>query len=447
MKEIYVFMKDEYLQRRLIYNLIVLAVLCLCSMITQYMSFVLCAFCLVILGFSTEEEGFCYLAFLMPFCNVIRAFDVEWIYISLLALYTLFLTIKMLVKKEFKIKIPIIILILLLIIEMLLPIGAYDGLKFEFIGIILLSFLLPAVIWQKRDKINLKKFLYVSFISFIYSVVLAFFVKFIPNANQFIPIFYAEGGVRFSALFSNPNILSQFCVFLTTLFMCYLTYAQKKPLPAFCLVVITFIGLYTRSKSFYLLTFLNILVMGVLIFRYLLNLKVKKGYLFLYVVCCVAALALCVALFSTRIDFSEIFDLSILTTGRTEIWMNALKEVVSSPITLLFGLGLASRIEWGDILYGAHSSFIEIIYKLGIVGGLIILSILVIAVVYMLKTKKRKLKFINVYPLLIILLYSCFETTISIYAILLISILLLLLSDNVFAQEEQKIVQQNLTKE
>lgn len=443
MKEIYVFMKDEYLQRRLIYNLIVLAVLCLCSMITQYMSFVLFAFCLVILGFSTEEEGFCYLGFLLPFCNVVRICDIQFIHIALVALYTMFLTIKMLIKKEFKIKLPIIILILLLIIEMLLPIGAYDGLKFEFIGIILLSFLLPAVIWQKRDKINLKKFLYVSFIALIVSVVISFFVGFIPNANQFIEVYYADGGRRFSALFNNPNILSQYCVFLTTLFMCYLTYAQKKYLPALCLVIITFIGLYTRSKSFYLLTSLNIVVVGVLIYRYLVDLKTSKGKLALYVIGCIAALALCVALFSTRIDFSQLFDLSALTTGRTEIWINALKEVVSTPLSLLFGLGLATRVEWSEGLYAAHSSFIEIIYKLGIVGGLLILAILVIAVVYMLKTKKRKLKFISVYPLLIILLYSCFETTISIYAILIISISLLVLDDNVFIKEEQKIINKN----
>ena len=142
MKEIYVYMKNEYLQRRFVYNLIVLAVLCLCSMITQFATIVTILFAIFVIGFSSMEDGVYYIIFCAPFCGGVRLFDEQIFIYAIMAAYIILNLLKKLIKKELKIKWYFALLVGLFVVYIFLPFGGYDAFKFIYIGLFLLYILM-----------------------------------------------------------------------------------------------------------------------------------------------------------------------------------------------------------------------------------------------------------------------------------------------------------------
>lgn len=421
MRNFIVILLEDYAKHKMVYNLIILTSLVLCSMIAQYMSFFVLVAVLIMMLKSSKTDAFAYLGFLSSFSNVIRMFDVEFIFISVLSFYSLCLLICMIKEKKFKFNWFLVSLIITLVIYMLLPIGEYNYLKFGFVGIIILSVVLPSLLWQRRDEINFRKIIYVTFCGLLVSVFISFFVEYIPNANQFIERFYASGQYRFQALYNNPNFLSGNCIFLISIFIFIICKSKSvQTFDYFCLIVMYLIGFSTLSKGFSISAFLTLIVLAVVLYFKVKTSQKYRKYLLYYFVALISFSVIGVSVLLDRIPLSQIFDLSVLTTERTEIWKMAFNELISSPLKLLFGLGLGSKIYYNGVYYAAHSSFIDIVYKLGLLGGLLILSIIITSFVIIFKQKNVKFNLINYFPVFMACLYSTFSTTINVNAVFLI---------------------------
>lgn len=62
-----------------------------------------------------------------------------------------------------------------------------------------------------------------------------------------------------------------------------------------------------------------------------------------------------------------------ISTGRFDIWKDYIAYIVSSPITLLFGDGLGAPYRTSG---GPHNTYIETIFFIGLVGGMLLLAVL-----------------------------------------------------------------------
>ena len=102
MKNFFLNLKNWYLKRHVIYNCVLLAVFCTLSMLTEVFSWIAMILIVALILTSNEQEGLYYLAFIMPFYNVVRLFGSRFFYIPFIAGYVGIHLLKMLIKKELK---------------------------------------------------------------------------------------------------------------------------------------------------------------------------------------------------------------------------------------------------------------------------------------------------------------------------------------------------------
>lgn len=122
-----------------------------------------------------------------------------------------------------------------------------------------------------------------------------------------------------------------------------------------------FFGALTYSKTF---LFLICLYWG-LCFFYLLR---ARRYIFaaaFSVGTVVLAIILSNTLFATTLyRITSTSSVSELTTGRTDMFEEYWREIISSPGTMLFGKGLSAQL----LKKGTHNLFLEIQYYVGAIG-------------------------------------------------------------------------------
>ena len=101
------------------------------------------------------------------------------------------------------------------------------------------------------------------------------------------------------------------------------------------------------------------------------------------------------------VRFGGIESLSDLTTHRSELWMNYLREFEENPIVLFFGKGCSTDLLNGR---GTHNTPLQIIYQLGIVGGVVLAAWGLTFIKTILEETKIRW---DVLPQIIILLIGC----------------------------------------
>jgi len=78
------------------------------------------------------------------------------------------------------------------------------------------------------------------------------------------------------------------------------------------------------------------------------------------------------AMFDTVLSrFVGATNMSALTTGRTDLWVNYLRELGDNPMMLLFGNG------YTDVTVGgraAHNTLIQLLYQFGVVGYIFLIG-------------------------------------------------------------------------
>lgn len=174
--------------------------------------------------------------------------------------------------------------------------------------------------------------------------------------------YYGSSLTRFQGLFRDPNYyMSLVIMAIVLLTLLYFKKYISKALFSAGIVCMFFFGALTYSKTF---LFLICLYWG-LCFFYLLR---AGRYIFaaaFSVGTVVLAIILSNTLFATTLyRITSASSVSELTTGRTDMFEEYWREIISSPCTMLFGKGLSAQL----LKKGTHNLFLEIQYYVGAIG-------------------------------------------------------------------------------
>jgi O-antigen ligase len=90
------------------------------------------------------------------------------------------------------------------------------------------------------------------------------------------------------------------------------------------------------------------------------------------------------------VRFDEASDIATLTTGRSDLWASYTEYLIQNPFVLLFGSGFGAPLING---HGAHNTYLDLLYYLGIVGTVILLAYF--ASVFKILPKPKQRKFLN----------------------------------------------------
>lgn len=174
--------------------------------------------------------------------------------------------------------------------------------------------------------------------------------------------YYGSSLTRFQGLFRDPNYyMSLVIMAIVLLTLLYFKKYISKALFSAGIVCMFFFGALTYSKTF---LFLICLYWG-LCFFYLLR---ARRYIFaaaFSVGTVVLAIILSNTLFATTLyRITSASSVSELTTGRTDMFEEYWREIISSPVTMLLGKGLSAQL----LKKGTHNLFLEIQYYVGAIG-------------------------------------------------------------------------------
>lgn len=213
--------------------------------------------------------------------------------------------------------------------------------------------------------------------------------------------------VRFGGYFNYVNALALYCSLCQT---CLLTLFLINKLDIkkwfWLVLVITFIGFCTFSKSFLLITIITYVLATILGFVKSNN---KKRFV-LFLVAGLAIVALLAIIFNNYLDLiigrfyggKQTADINTATTGRFGIWKTYFKYWSSSPLYVLFGCGITAD-SVGK--YTPHNFFITLLYRFGIVGVIMLIAMLV----FIFKQLKLNKNIYCYLPVGIVLLNAFFE--------------------------------------
>ena len=208
---------------------------------------------------------------------------------------------------------------------------------------------------------------------------------------------------RFSGLMGNPNHYSFLMSILIAVYCVIIIKNKAKLLDFIIFIILSVFGFMSISLSF-IFAYI-IMVLFVLCSAFKRNMKdfIKYFAIFSF------GLFLClifldkdtfdvIALRFVRI-FDESSELSSVTSGRSVLWIYYLKYLFANIPTLILGSGIGS----GNLPIGAsHSFYIDILYHLGIIGGIFFI-LCILAIFKPNPFVKEKREFYNYIPLIIFL--------------------------------------------
>lgn len=200
----------------------------------------------------------------------------------------------------------------------------------------------------------------------------------------------ASDTLRSSGFLGDPNYCALMIIAALS-FLCVLYY-YKSIGNEFWLfgAILAPLGFLTYSKSY----FLCITVLAVVLILFVLFPKHKRWAvisLFGLTVLMLSAFSGKIAVFNSMIDR---FSSGDLTTGRSELNLDYLTYITSDAKVLFFGEGLASERYFGA-RNNVHNIYIEVLYKLGIIGTILYVTTLFLSLKNtMPKMKKNVINYI-----------------------------------------------------
>ena len=193
------------------------------------------------------------------------------------------------------------------------------------------------------------------------------------NIKLYIDVMDVLGMVRRSGYFNDPNFYSaHITAALGGVLLLLLNRLARKEtvwLVTF-VVLLIYCGMMSVSKSFLLVTLALLLFWAV----GLMFLRGKISVKLMVLLCALVGIyfLLSSAMFDTILSrFVGVSNMSALTTGRTDLWKNYLREFGENPMLLLFGSG------YTDVTVGgraAHNILIQLVFQFGLVGCALLIS-------------------------------------------------------------------------
>lgn len=203
-------------------------------------------------------------------------------------------------------------------------------------------------------------------------------------------------GQRAVGTLSDTNIMA---IFMLTIIP--LIFIRYRKLPAFIIFIILFLSvLATSSKAAVLVSLFLIIVFLTMQF---LTGKLVRFYKFLYIVCILLFIfyslinnSTMFSLLSSRLGELSSGDISVMTTGRSDLWITAL-SVLKEPRYLFLGVGygaydnLISMIEPNGYKHLVHHTYLSMFVETGLINFLIMstLSLYLLLKTFFIALKSR----------------------------------------------------------
>lgn len=183
-------------------------------------------------------------------------------------------------------------------------------------------------------------------------------------------VFHNFGALkRLKLLTANENSLSIYCSLALSIFITRIINGKGRLIKNILFAIIAMsVGLSTLSKCFLIVClFMIVYLFIMLIWKH----KLKSIY---FILPAIAILFIMALIFKTTIGniITRIFNkldreltLSVITTGRSDLWTIYLNKITSSIPNMLFGVGLFSE---RLINIGPHNLLIHLLYRMGFIG-------------------------------------------------------------------------------
>lgn len=379
---------------------------------TPYLSIVPFVLFIVSLLSFNSEDSLVLLFGLLPFANI---FKLSTTSTSLFTVCELALVIIFL--RRYKISASHFIAIVLLSVYMI----AFSINNFDLLTVIkiIFGFLIISVAKLTISKNGLKKIARLLSLGTIVMLLLSMNQTYYLKVSEyFFDLNYVEPSVaenssiiRISGFLGDPNYCTTLII-ITISLLCVLYYYKSIGNLEFWsqTVVLGSLGFFTYSKSF----FLSILLLLIFFILFVLFPKYKMlSVLMLGVIALMGYL-----IFNGKIEVFNLiigrFETGDLTTGRADLNKTYLNYIFNNIKVLVFGDGISTS-KFIGMRKTVHCIYIEILYKLGIVGTLLYLVTLITS----LSGGKKRIKrhFVNYLPLFFFLLVFAFLAGVAFYAL------------------------------
>ena len=406
--------KKYYLENRLKCDCTILAILFFVNCFFEGFGYFICLVIATMVILEDRKNGFSIIVFCFPFVGIEGLMGLAY----LLGDLTIFI-IKQYIILYFidKKKVNYITLsaLLVFVIYGLLPIGEYNIQVLIKILAVTYLFVLVNLFIRYGDIFNLKFNVNVMAIGLIISSAyfLTYFIS--PFIHDKVLWTMGEDFIRFTAFFTNPNILAMVCEICLAFLTFYLLQDKFEWTDIIAYIIFAVVGLATFSKMF--------LVLFSIMFAILLVYTIKR-YKLKSLWGIVPLLLAIMFAFIFKGDFFLAYVrrffggwdsdmngyekfLDIATTGRYKLWTTVLDYTISNPDVLFFGRGLGAPL---IASMSAHNFYISMLYQLGIVGSLIFISLIVVLVLAFKKEHPQaKVSKAICVPVIIFALIMCAE--------------------------------------
>lgn len=349
--------------------------------------------------FFSLNDAIVLLVALVPFANV---FKISTASTSLFTVAEMFLVL-LLVLKIKKIKASIFISVLLLAAYML----SFSVANMNLLLIVKISigFLLTYYSMQILSKNDVKNITYLLSFGIIIMMVLTLNARYlgyvIPYYEDLNYLVTSSGvltdTVRASGFLGDPNYCAVMIVIALSMLSLLYYYKYIGNLFWLLFVTIAILGFFTYSKSYFLC------LSALILFLFLaVLLPMHKGFAVFGILALAVVIFMIVnGRFEVVNALLERFKDSDVTTGRSDLNSNYLQYIFNDFYVLLFGKGISANhiAEFGHIV---HNSYIELLYRMGLIGSALYLSCTVLAskkYIYN-REDKSKIKFVNIMPLM-----------------------------------------------
>lgn len=269
------------------------------------------------------------------------------------------------------------------LILLLLPIAPYYNIEMVFQDV--MFFLILSILVINFRKINLKRiFLVFSIFIALVSITYNFFTYF----DWCYEILFPQGDIfRFNLFIFDPNYTggALLCA-LASILVLYKCQDINKSLFYVLFSVISICIFNTVSKAAFIVYVLLALYVFIDLLVKAIKQKTKKQTAEILIFSGVLLFSMLIsykavyALLSRFLQVSQSpsdDNLSVLTTGRSDLWIMYLKEIFSSPLIALFGHGSFAPLLGAD----THNALLSLLYYYGIVPVLILLAIYVVGII------------------------------------------------------------------
>lgn len=251
----------------------------------------------------------------------------------------------------------------------------YQGnpIQSDYLAFLIMLLFFPCVM-EKKEHASFREMTLFFAVGIISAALVAKQAANFPNISRYIRVDSYLSITRSAGFYGDPNFYSAHitaCLAGVLILLTKETRRLQQMVLVIVAVVLVYCGLLSASKSFILVT----ICLALAWIPTMLGQKTavsSKFRLTLWLVC-----AACIILSSTMFDsllevvrerFSYSANISQLTTGRTEIWKEYLREFSQNIPLALFGNGYTSVTLNGR---ASHNTIIQCIYQFGVVGTML----------------------------------------------------------------------------